>query len=175
MGYATLGIPLWLITFQAMGERFNNAAKSCMKAAGRKLGFRCDKVKITAGRYCVGKLNNCLVWANRSALPFQVTTPHLTWLKQLRANRLSARWSAPEPLLIGVFLIGEARLSCQRPKFNLFLFAGLFQDFASLPGSGRHFKLPVDDRLWNGDVCQVREVALRRQCLLQRGDINNHW
>uniref|UniRef100_H2YJM1 Potassium channel domain-containing protein n=2 Tax=Ciona savignyi TaxID=51511 RepID=H2YJM1_CIOSA len=44
IAYAVLGIPLCLVMFQAMGDRMNNSAKSMLKSAGRKLGFKFDEI-----------------------------------------------------------------------------------------------------------------------------------
>ena len=42
--YAIFGIPLWLVTFQGMGERINTGAKHAFKIVGHKMGFKFDQV-----------------------------------------------------------------------------------------------------------------------------------
>ena len=42
--YAIFGVPLWLVTFQAMGERFNTGAKYLFKVVGHKMGKKFEEV-----------------------------------------------------------------------------------------------------------------------------------
>lgn len=41
MIYSLLGVPLYLVMFQAMGERINSLARYLMKRLGERIGVNC--------------------------------------------------------------------------------------------------------------------------------------